>query len=377
MSKARQAAVDAYQEADTVKGAARLLGLSPKTVREHLKKAGVLKPQASSLLEPGADNNLKKTSTLVDASGNVKQQWVICEREKGSNQEALKVLADSLLGPIKGKSKAPRRIGRGKVDPSIQPWVVLGDEHFGLLSWAPETGSNFDTDINEKVMTEAVDRLVRRTKPAKKCVICSVGDTLHANGPRPLTPGGGNVLDVDSRYRRVIEVASRAFKHCIETALEIHETVHVVIVPGNHDPDACFVLSYGLDQYYANDPRVTVDMAPTVRRYYRFGKNLIGVTHGDKAKRSKLPDIMANERRKDWGETINQFWFLGHIHHQVREDIGTVQLEHFRTLASADAWHTEQGYLSIKDARCIVLHETYGEIERYTVGTIQLSELAS
>jgi hypothetical protein len=82
---------------------------------------------------------------------------------------------------------------------------------------------------------------------------------------------------------------------------------------------------------------------------------------------------MATERRDDWGATEFKFWFLGHIHHLVREDLDRVHMEHMRTLASEDAWHADAGYLSLKDKRAIVLHKQFGECERYTVSRMEVA----
>ena len=372
MGTTREQAIEAYERIGTVKGTARELGLAPSTIRGHLQRAGVLKPQLLPILEPESDATLKRTSTLVDREGNIKQQWIISERDKEDQLSALKNSLDAILKPIKGKYKPKKTPAKARYNKNIQPWIILGDPHFGLMSWHIETGNSFDSDIAERVTSSAVNELIDKTEPAESCVIASTGDTFHADNAKPLTPASGNVLDIDSRFMRVFWITIRTFKHCVEAALAKHKYVHLVIVPGNHDPTMGHMLSAALHQYYCSEKRVTVDVDPTVRRYVRFGKNLVGVTHGDKQARKLLPGIMAEERKEDWGATDFRFWFLGHIHHLVREDIGRVQLEHMRTLAEPDAWHSEKGYISIKDSRCIVLHKEFGEYARYTVSKIEL-----
>ena len=48
--------------------------------------------------------------------------------------------------------------------------------------------------------------------------------------------------------------------------------------------------------------------------WHRFGKNLIGVTHGDTVKAQQLGPVMACDRPEDWGETAYRFWYTGHVH---------------------------------------------------------------
>ena len=55
-------------------------------------------------------------------------------------------------------------------------------------------------------------------------------------------------------------------------------------------------------------------------QYFTFGKNLIGVTHGDTAKMPDLGSIMATDRPREWGDSIHRYWLTGHVHHdQVKE----------------------------------------------------------
>ena len=45
----------------------------------------------------------------------------------------------------------------------------------------------------------------------------------------------GNILDVDTRHRRVMLIALKVMKHCIYRLLEKHKTVVVRLVEGSHD----------------------------------------------------------------------------------------------------------------------------------------------
>jgi len=118
--------------------------------------------------------------------------------------------------------------------------------------------------------------------------------------------------------------------------------------------------------YFNNNPRVKVDLSPAEHWYFKFGKVLIGATHGDKSKFSAMPGIMACDRPQDWGQTTYRYWYQGHIHHKHVEEFPGCVVEAFRTLAARDAWHSGQGYRAGRDMCAIVHHKNRGEIERHT-----------
>jgi hypothetical protein len=109
-----------------------------------------------------------------------------------------------------------------------------------------------------------------------------------------------------------------------------------------------------------------------VFRYLRFGKCLLGAHHGDRVKMQDLPLLMAVDRPVDWGQTEFRYISTGHIHHDVVKEVQGVRVESLRTLAGKDPYHAFKGYRSLRDTRCVVYHEDYGEIERYTVGAAML-----
>jgi hypothetical protein len=116
-----------------------------------------------------------------------------------------------------------------------------------------------------------------------------------------------------------------------------------------------------LAQFYERNRRVEFDESPARYHYHRFGKCLIGVTHGDQTKPTELGEIMAADRPQDWGETDHRYWFTGHIHTKTMHDLRGVDVRSFRTLAASDAWSHGAGYRSRRDMQRITLHREFGE----------------
>ena len=242
----------------------------------------------------------------------------------------------------------------------------VSDHHFGMLSWHEETGEDYDLDIAEQLLVGAFDHLVKSIPPCQQALVTLLGDLLHYDSFRAETPQSGNMLDADGRYPKMVRAAVRSVRYLIKASLKQHESVHVIVERGNHDPSSSIFLMEALANVYEDEPRVTIDTSPSKFHYHRFGKNLIGIHHGDTVKMKDLPLLMAHDRAVDWGETEHRFWWTGHVHHDATQEFPGVKCESFRVLAAKDAWHSEHGYRAKRDMKAIVLHQEYGEVARHT-----------
>jgi len=306
---------------------------------------------------------MRGVSTLYGPKGEIKLQWVKSQLDKTLAREAIEEFVSWLVQDAKGLAPISQPPAHANAD--LLAVYPMGDPHFGMYAWAQETGDDFDVEIAERLTVAAIDRLVSCAPAAETAIIPELGDFFHADNKESRTPQSGNALDTDTRWAKVMQVGLRAMIHVIRRALEKHCKVIVRIVSGNHDPHSSFALALALDAYFHNETRVTVDLNAAPFWYYRFGKVLIGVTHGDTIKPQQLPGIMAFDRPEDWGKTEHRYWYTGHVHHEAVKEYPGVVHETFRTLAARDAWHAGRGYRAGRDMRCLVLHREFGEVERH------------
>ena len=313
-------------------------------------------------------------SVLYDAEGKIKLQWV--KSKQDSNDETIKQLILSLTERIpalpKLKTEPPEHSSEQLL--AIYP---MGDPHFGMYSWAEETGNDFDLKIAERDLLDAVERLVSSAPSCKDALIVNLGDFFHADNTLGETMRSKHKLDTDSRWFKVLQIGLDAMITCVRLALQKHERVTVICAIGNHDDHSSMMLMHMLYRLFENEERVTIFDAPTIKHYYRFGKCLIGVHHGHTIKMDKLPMQMAIDRPDEWGETRYRYWLTGHIHHDSRKEFDGVLVESFRTLAGRDAWAAQMGYRSGRDMKCILLHREFGEVERHTVSVEMLNAFRS
>lgn len=349
--------------------AARELGCSVSTVRDAVraaeKKAALCgyAPAHGMTHTAPAPFVVKGVSTYYNKEGELAGQWVKTKLDESQVEQVIRDFVASLMEEAKGKSRlvAPP----AHVNSDLLAVYPMGDPHFGMYAWKAEAGEDFDTEIAEAITTSAIDRLVASAPAAETAIFLPLGDIMHADDTKNRTPVSGNILDVDTRHRRVMMIAVKAMKHGIYRLLEKHKTVYARFVEGNHDPHASFAIALALAEHFSNNPRVTIDLSPSLFWYFRFGKVLIGVTHGDKAKGKDLLGVMASDRPEDWGQTKFRYFYHGHLHERGEREVSGLRIEWFRTLAPLDAWAAGQGYRSGRDMYCIVHSKDFGEVERH------------
>lgn len=316
---------------------------------------------------------VKGTSTLYGDDGSVRAQWVKTTADQQAQQEAIEAALAALVADL--PRVAPRKAS-GVWSTDLLTAYPIGDPHIGMYSWAAETGEDWDLELARKVHCSAMDALVQAAPATEQAIIVNLGDALHYDSMEAKTPRSGHMLDADGRYAKVIDVAVMTIRQCIESALAKHKFVHVVNVRGNHDETGAMWLARLLAIAYEREPRVTVDVTPSVFNYYRWGKVLIGMHHGHSCKPDKLPGVMAADRASDWGECSWRYWWQGHIHHESKKEYPGVSVESFNTLAAKDAYANDGGWRSGRTMQAIVLHREHGEVARSRVNSAMFEEAA-
>ncbi len=318
--------------------------------------------------------HVKGVSTLYDGDGLVKQRWVKTNKAQEDNHrwilDAIGNLAEGW--PVREFTDAPPQHS----DEDLLCVYPMGDPHIGMLSWAPETGENFDLAIAERNLVNAVDHLVSLAPPARRALLVTVGDTFHSDGLSNTTTKGTRV-DVDGRTRKMMDVGVRTFRRLIDLTLKHHDEVEVKIAPGNHDALISIFLQVALAQFYEGNARVTIDPSPESFLWYRFGANLLGVNHGHLATADALMQAMAVDCAADWGQTRHRRIYKGHLHHEITKEVPGVTVDTLNTLASSDDWHRRSAYRSSRHMRMDIIHREFGLINRHIVGIEQLNRRAA
>lgn len=333
-----------------------------KQVREHGEEYAV--PEGHSV---------KGESALVDAEGRVIQKWVKT-REDGGASNMLAAL-ESAIASYNGCAILPPAPEYTSAETlTVYPIVDL---HLGLYAWAAETGASFDLDIASDLLRGSVKNLVARSANSETAIVLDLGDYFHTDSSRNQTERSKNVLDVDTRYARVLQVGYELVVECIELALQKHQFVIYRKLPGNHDEESSKLLAVAIAAHFRNESRVTVDTNPSRFFMHRFCKVMVTATHGDMLKMGDMAGFAATNWPREWGDTEFRYGYTGHVHHDRAKVHNGLRAESFNTLTAKDAWHAGMGFSSPRTAVSITLHREFGEIDRLTVSLPMLAPLAA
>jgi len=380
--------LNAITEFGTQAMAAASLKISLRTLEMGMQRLRerAAKQERTAHLDPDstpAGYMIKGTSTLYDKEGNVKLQWNKTQVDTEAQFALMKTAIEEINKEVTPVEPRPV-LGMFATDVQKErlAFYPVGDFHLGMLSWAKETGGDWDMGIAEEMMSGAIRHLVGSLPVAKTGLIALLGDFFHYDSMVPETPKNRNALDSDTRPQKMVRAGIRIARMMVERCLDRHDEVHVIVEIGNHDLFGSVWLMEALKALYDNEPRVIINDSPAKFHYHRFGKTLIGVTHGDTTKMNQLPLVMATDRPQDWGETEFRYWHTGHVHHSktqlaviANQDFVGCSAESHRILAPEDAYAANAGYRSVRDMKAILIHDRHGEVTRTTFNPRMMEEL--
>ena len=363
-----QEAIDAVTAHGSISAAARAVGVPRTTMQSRVLEARRRKfePQVQSLLAadkaaPPDGYKLKGTSTLFDENGVAKLQWVKTDASLEKLQEiqraALKAMCEELK-PLPA-IKAPKQR-----DTDLATLYTLTDTHVGMLAWDKETGEDWDLRIAEECLSKTFIQMIDASPPAAVGIINQLGDFLHIDSLTPMTPTSHHILDADSRYQKMVEVAVRILRRIIEHALSKHPIVQVFMFEGNHDPAGSVWLRVLFAQLYGNNPRVTVGQSPNPYVAYQHGKTMLGFHHGHLVKLAQLPLLFAAKFPAEWGSTEYRYIHTGHKHHVDEKEHPGIKVIQHPTIAAPDAYAARYGFLSKRQATSMTYSKEKGEVAR-------------
>lgn len=272
--------------------------------------------------------------------------------------------AKKLLEDLSNLDSLPKTIVRDEVEDGHLLIVDPADIHIGKLASAFETGEDYNSQIAVQRVIEGVEGLLNKSRGFQINKILFIGgnDILHIDTPKRTTTSG-TPQDTHLMWYDNFLIAKQLYIDLLTRLLEVAD-VHFVFNPSNHDYQSGFFLADVIQTYFRNVENITFDCNISHRKYFTYGDNLIGTTHGDGAKTETLPMLMAVEA-KDWSSCKHRYMYTHHIHHKTLKDFPGVTVESLRSPSSTDSWHHRQGFQhNPKAVEGFLHHPKYGQVAK-------------
>lgn len=350
----------------TLKHIAEKYGMNIRTVEARSSKLaksghGHGSPHVSKHIPEGY--LVKGTSTMIRGNGEEVVRWVKSAIDNEKLAEMMQAAADAFASEIEPAKAVPETEQDYSDTLALYP---VFDLHIGALAHKHESGESYDTNLAEKTMNSFFEYGVQASPNSRRAVVLIGGDFLHSDGLDAVTPASGHVLDQDSRYAKLVYVAIRSLRRAVQSMLGKHQQVEIEIIEGNHDQATMVCLRAAMAAFYEEDPRVLVNVSPAIMHVTKFGKTLLGYTHGHTMKKPEARlSALAVDHAEAWGQSKYRYTHSGHFHHVTVTEHALGIDEVHGALAAKDAYSARGGWRSYRQAAVIIYSPEFGEIGRH------------
>lgn len=270
-------------------------------------------------------------------------------------------IRDQIVESMKQHAPIYKKYDREKsFDSPVLLIVDPADIHIGKLGKDHNNSSIIDRvhrgveGILEKVKGFNIDQIL----------FIAGNDVLHVDNIKRTTTSG-TPQDTDGMWHNNYLIAKQLYISILERLLTVAD-VHFCFNPSNHDYTNGYFLADTIESWFKNNENITFDSSIHHRKYFAYGNNLIGTTHGDGVKNHELPLLMAHEEPELWSQCSKRYIYTHHVHHKNSKDYVGVTIESLRSPSGTDAWHDKNGYLSKKAVEGFIHDQIEGQIARIT-----------
>ena len=287
---------------------------------------------------------------------------------------------------------AQEEISRPKKESGKTLVVCLFDLHLGKLALHNYT-EGYDTSTGEikaefdKLYEKIIE--INEISPITNIVIPIGNDLFHVDGELHTT-SNGTPQDVDPDLYKHFKMGIHLSRYFID-CLKLIADVEVPIITGNHSRYTEMMLGVALSAIYRDNPHVKVDDSPNVRKYYKYGKTLLGFSHGEK-KPDFYSRLLPFEAKQYFSECSNFYVLLGDKHHndirksnvsQIKDmialkEIDGVTILQLGALSHTDRWHHKEGYFSKRQSFFLLFDHDKGlEMQYNNIADLQMNQFDS
>ena len=238
----------------------------------------------------------------------------------------------------------------------------VADLHLGLKSYLETSNNEYDDVIATNRFFYVINDVISRIKYKEidKIILLNLGDICNFDTPYQTTKGTPQTDHSVSYYEMFTKVSDLLIKG-IDMLSQI-APVEVWNCNSNHDRYTTFGIFQVLNSWYRNNDNVWIDVGTLDRKYIKYGRVLIGISH-DINEKSAFKTIH-NEAKEYISDCDYLYWFVAHQHKLMVVDDYGVEIRRLPTVSSNSEWSYSQSYTgTVKKSQSFVVSKEYGIID--------------
>ena len=192
--------------------------------------------------------------------------------------------------------------------------------------------------------------LEKRTQIPETCILLSLGDIIHSISGYTTK---GTALEVDLKGPQQFKAALDSITYLISFLQTVFKKVVVNAVSGNHDYFGDWVLFTAIQKYFRTNTKISWNIFTERWGSFTLGQNLFIMEHGyspfykskvprsDTAKESYIQRLIVKETQalaKNGKEILNNYFFMGDLHHYTAKDFPMFEFIQLPTCVAADKY---------------------------------------
>ena len=217
------------------------------------------------------------------------------------------------------------------------------DVHYGKMGLEPGVDWCERTRALELEHTRHTIGVLREFGLPARILLTLGDDFCHIDNPQAGTTRG-TPQDIAALPHHILYGAIDLQVEVVDHWRMLGCPVDVRVVLSNHSRWTDMALAKALQVAYRHTDQVTVHLPQKTRSYTTYGKNLIGMAHGDRLNLKDAPLLMANEAREHWSSCPHRLFLTADKHHDRELDTGGVMVCQAPSPSTTDRWHEHEGY---------------------------------
>lgn len=309
-----------------------------------------------------ARNNIWNVQNKVEGVKTLYSSRIVVKPKKEYqwNEEDIQKLFDNLKTDYKNKL----HITSTRCEKNDNLLVVpIADFHYGLLSDKFSTDNDYNLEIAEQIYYQTLNDILNRynNRNFEKVLFIVGNDFINFDNLNGTTQRG-TPQDNASLWFSTTVKATQLIINGIDMLTTI-APVDVVYVPSNHDLHTMFGIMQTINAWYRNDEDINIDCSPLPRKYYKFGKTLLALSHDMKIKDAL--QIVSSEGKDNWTDSKHIICLLAHLHQaMVYEKQGYLEICRLPTISGWSRWSNNQGYIqSEKKNQSFIINGELGIVD--------------